>query len=127
MPAPQQCCCLPKIERVKTQMQHIHIKSAISTGFMTVFSNVILWLYKVCLELNFQDLPPQLHTYMLLLHCSMAKSILLRYILTYLVCTIVLHIKIVRTQYFIRYLWMGHRDNSKTLDISVNSNKFKTL
>ena len=60
MPAPQQCCCLPKIERVKTQMQHIHIKSAISTGFMTVFSNVILWLYKVCLELNFQDLPPLL-------------------------------------------------------------------
>ena len=52
--------CLPKIERVKTQMQHIHIKSAISTGFMTVFSNVILWLYKACLELNFQDLPPLL-------------------------------------------------------------------
>ena len=74
-----QQCCLPKIERVKTQMQHIHIKSAISTGFMTVFSNVILWLYKACLELNFQDLPPLSSSC-----CSMAKSILLTYLHTYL-------------------------------------------
>ena len=32
---------------------------------------------------------------------------------------------IVRPQYFIRYLWIGHRDNSKTLDISIKLNQYK--